>query len=124
MPTSSHTLPENSLVSLEGYLDMQRAVGNETRYHVLVELLAGGEMSAKELADALDEPSNRLDYHLDKLVEVGLLQNRTRKERGADGLYSYYVPTAMGEAIMNHASPNRFGGTEQTRFVCEGRRGH
>lgn len=99
---SPHTLPENSVLSLEEYLDMQRAVGNETRYHILVELLEEDELSARELADALGEPSNRLHYHLDKLVEVGLVQNRKRRERGADGLYSYYVATSMGEAIMNH----------------------
>lgn len=97
-----HTLPENSVLTLEEYLDMQRAVGNETRYRILVELLDAGESSATDLADTLEEPSNRLHYHLDKLVDVGLVQNRKRRERGTDGLYSYYVPTAMGEAIMNH----------------------
>lgn len=97
-----HALPENSVLDLDEYLDMQRTVGNETRYRILVELLDGDEHSASELADALGEPSNRLHYHLDKLVDVGLVQNRKRKDRGADGLYSYYVPTAMGEAIMNH----------------------
>lgn len=95
-------LPENSVLSLSEYLAMQRAVGEETRYRVLAELLSGGESSAKELAEALDVPSNRLHYHLDKLESVGLVANRKRKERGADGLYSYYVATALGEAIMTH----------------------
>ncbi|PSQ66007.1 MAG: transcriptional regulator, partial [Halobacteriales archaeon SW_9_67_24] len=57
---------------------------------------------ASELADSLDVPSNRLHYHLDKLESIGLVANRKRKERGADGLYSYYVVTALGEAIMTH----------------------
>jgi predicted ArsR family transcriptional regulator len=95
-------LPENSVLSLSEYLAMQRAVGEETRYRVLTELLAEGESSATELADSLKVPSNRLHYHLDKLESIGLVANRKRKERGADGLYSYYVVTALGEAIMTH----------------------
>lgn len=95
-------LPENSVLSLSEYLAMQRAIGEETRYQVLTKLLAEGESSATELADGLEIPSNRLHYHLDKLESVGLVANRKRKERSADGLYSYYVPTALGEAIMTH----------------------
>ena len=95
-------LPENSVLSLSEYLAMQRAVGEETRYRVLTELLAEGESSATELADSLKVPSNRLHYHLDKLESMGLVANRKRKERGADGLYSYYTATALGEAIMTH----------------------
>jgi ArsR family transcriptional regulator len=95
-------LPDESVLTLSEYLAMQRAVGNETRYRVLAELLREGEMAASELADALEEPGNRLHYHLDELESVGLVANRKRKERGADGLYSYYVATALGEAIMTH----------------------
>ena len=95
-------LPENSVLSLSEYLAMQRAVSEETRYRVLTELLAEGESSATELADSLKVPSNRLHYHLDKLESMGLVANRKRKERGADGLYSYYTATALGEAIMTH----------------------
>ncbi|HET7325533.1 MAG TPA: helix-turn-helix domain-containing protein [Halococcus sp.] len=95
-------LPEDSVLSLSEYLAMQRAIGEETRYRVLTKLLSAGELSATELAAALDIPSNRLHYHLDKLESVGLIANRKRKERGADGLYSYYTATALGEAIMTH----------------------
>ncbi|EMA40260.1 MarR family transcriptional regulator [Halococcus morrhuae DSM 1307] len=95
-------LPEDSVLSLEEYLAMQRAIGEKTRYRVLSELLAESELSATELAETLEIPSNRLHYHLDKLETVGLIANRKRKERGADGLYSYYAATALGEAIMTH----------------------
>ena len=94
--------PEKSVLSLSEYLAMQRAVDEETRYRVLTELLAEGESSATELAESLDVPSNRLHYHLDELESVGLVANRKRKERGADGLYSYYVATALGEGVMTH----------------------
>lgn len=95
-------LPEDSVLSLSEYLDMQQAIGEETRYRALAELLREGELAASDLADALDVPGNRLHYHLDELVDAGLVHNRKRKERGADGLYSYYVATALGEAIMTY----------------------
>lgn len=95
-------LPEDSVLALEEYLDMQRAIGDPTRYRILATLLREGELSASELAAELDVPSNRLHYHLDRLQEVGLVQNRKRRDRGADGLYSYYVASALGESIMKH----------------------
>ena len=95
-------LPEESVLTLEEYLAMQRAVGEPTRYRILAELLREGELSASELAEALEVPSNRLHYHLDELADVGLVHNRKRKERAADGLYSYYEATALGEAVMTN----------------------
>lgn len=95
-------LPEESILELEDYLAMQRAVSEETRYRIVATLLREDELSASELADELDIPSNRLHYHLDKLVDVGVVANRIEKERGADGLYSYYVATTLGETVMKH----------------------
>ncbi|GKZ13102.1 helix-turn-helix domain-containing protein [Haladaptatus sp. T7] len=95
-------LPENSVLDLEDYLAMQRAIGEESRYRIFAELLREGEQSATELVDALDIKSNSLHYHLDELVDIGLVANRKRKERGADGLYSYYVATSLGKAVMKH----------------------
>ncbi|MEM4781129.1 MAG: helix-turn-helix domain-containing protein [Halalkalicoccus sp.] len=93
---------ENGVISTDEYLAMQRAIGEETRYRALAEFLRDGELSASELTERLDVPSNRLHYHLDRLVDVGLVANRKRRERGEGGLYSYYVATALGEAIMTH----------------------
>ncbi len=95
-------LPENSVLDLEDYLAMQRAIGEQSRYRILAELLRDGERSAIELADALDVKSNSLHYHLDELVDVGLVANRKHKKRSADGLYSYYVATSLGKAVMKH----------------------
>ncbi len=55
-------LPENSVLDLEDYLAMQRAIGEQSRYRILAELLRDGEMSAMELIDALDIKSNSLHY--------------------------------------------------------------
>lgn len=93
-------LPEHSVLSLEEYLEMQRAIGNETRFRVLNALVEDGPQSASELRDALGVRSNALHYHLDELVDVGLVENRKRKEPDADGLYSYYRATSLGEGLL------------------------
>ena len=61
-----------------------------------------GAHSAKELQTALDIESNTLHYHLDALVDVGLVENRKRKEPSSDGLYSYYRATSLGEGILEY----------------------
>jgi ArsR family transcriptional regulator len=95
-------LPEESVLSLGEYLDMQRTIGNEARFRILRTLVHNGDLSAKELGEAVDLPANTLHYHLDKLVDVGLVQNRKRKEADSRGLYSYYRASALGEAILDH----------------------
>lgn len=81
---------------------MQQAIGNETRFRILNLLVEEGPHSAKELRTALDIESNTLHYHLDALVDVGLVENRKRKEPSSDGLYSYYRATSIGEGILEH----------------------
>lgn len=93
-------LPEHSLLSLEQYLAMQQAIGNETRFRIVNFLTEEGAKSAKELEEGLDLPSNTLHYHLDVLVDVGLVENRKAKEPESDGLYSYYQVTSLGEGIL------------------------
>lgn len=95
-------LPEHSILSLEEYLDMQRAIGNETRFRILNLLVDKGAHSAKELQEVLDIESNTLHYHLDSLVDVGLVENRKRTEPTSDGLYSYYQATSLGKGILEH----------------------
>ena len=95
-------LPEQSLLSLEEYLAMQRAIGNETRFRIVNYLVEEGAHSATELQAALDIASNTLHYHLDTLVDVGLVENRKRTEATSEGLYSYYRATSLGEGLFEH----------------------
>ena len=95
-------LPERSVLDLEDYLAMQSAIGNETRFRVLYALKEQGAMSASELEESLGLKPNNLHYHLDKLCDVGLVQNRKRKTADSDGLFSYYVASGMGKAILEH----------------------
>jgi ArsR family transcriptional regulator len=95
-------LPEDSLLTLEEYLEMQRAIGNEHRFRILASLVDDGAHSATELRDALGMESNTLHFHLDALVDVGLVENRKRNEPTSSGLYSYYRATSLGEGILEH----------------------
>lgn len=95
-------LPEDSLLTLEEYLDMQRAIGNENRFRILTQLVDEGAHSATELREVLDMESNTLHYHLDALVDVGLVANRKRNEPTSSGLHSYYRATSLGEGILEH----------------------
>lgn len=93
-------LPDDSVLSLPEYLDMFDAISHELRYRLLRTLLDAEKLSAQQLRERVDAPSNKLHYHLDKLEETGLVANRKRNEHDSEGLYSYYVPTSLGEMVM------------------------
>lgn len=93
-------LPEQSVLGLDDYLAMHAAVGHRTRYEILYRLVHSGDMSPKELDDALDIDASTLHYHLNKLVDAGLIEKRQRTERGQDGLYTYYRATVFGEVTL------------------------
>ncbi|MFW5950091.1 MAG: ArsR/SmtB family transcription factor [archaeon] len=93
-------LPEDSILSLDEYLAMYAAVGHRTRYEILYRLVHSGEMSPTELESAIDIDDSTLHYHLNKLVDVGLIEKRQRTERGQDGLYTYYCATVSGEVTL------------------------
>ena len=93
-------LPDESILSLSEYLDMHAAVGHRTRYEILYRLVHSGEASPTELVDAMEIDDSTLHYHLNKLVDVGLVEKRKRTERGQDGLYTYYRSTVFGEVTL------------------------
>lgn len=93
-------LPDDSVLSLDEYLEMHAAVGQRTRYEILYRLVHGGEMSPKELEKAMAIEDSTLHYHLNKLVDVDLIQKRQRTDRGQDGLYTYYRETVFGDVTL------------------------
>lgn len=95
-------LPEDSVLTFEEYMDMQRAIGEGTRYRILHYLKTQGATSPKELTDALGLSGNTLHHHLNTLVDVGLVQKRARKEADSEGLFTYYSASGFGEAILEH----------------------
>lgn len=93
-------LPADSVLSLDEYLAMHAAVGHRTRYEILYRLVHNEEMSPKELEEAIGIDDSTLHYHLNKLVDVGLIEKRQRTERRQDGLYTYYRATVFGEVTL------------------------
>lgn len=65
-------------------------------------LVANDELSASDLTDAIDAESHNVHYHLDELVDVGLVDRRKRRTADSRGFYTYYRPTAMGRGILEH----------------------
>jgi len=95
-------LPEESGLTLEEYLAMQQAIGHPTRFRILRTLVANDELSATGLKAAVDAEPHNFHYHLDELVDVGLVDKRQRRTADSQGFYTYYRPTAMGRDILEH----------------------
>lgn len=95
-------LPDDSVLTLDEYLDMQRAIGDETRFQIVRTLVHNGPLSATEIKDVLGIEGNRLHYHLDELVDVGLVQKRKRSEADEEGLFTSYRVSALGKGILEH----------------------
>ena len=95
-------LPEESGLTLEEYLAMQGSIGHQTRFRILRTLVANDELSAATLKAAVDVESHNFHYHLDELVDVGLVDKRQRRTADSHGFYTYYRPTAMGRGILEH----------------------
>ena len=95
-------LPEESGLSLDEYLAMQAAIGHRTRFRILRTLVVNDQLSASDPQAAVDVESHNFHYHLDELVDVGLVDKRKRRTADSQGFYTYYRPTGMGRGILEH----------------------
>lgn len=103
------TLPTDTLL-----LRFQ-AVAEETRFEI-VRRLSGGERCVCELQDDLDAAQSRLSFHLKKLKDAGLVEDRR------DGRWVYYslVPGALDEmrAFLGEVKPERVWRGTRTEGDC------
>ena len=106
-------LPDDSVLSLEEYLDMHAAVGHRTRYEILYRLVHAGEMSPTELDEVMDIDDSTLHYHLNELVDVGLMEKRQRTDRGQEGLSTYYRATVFGKVTLTDGVDELIRGEQQ-----------
>ena len=106
-------LPDDSILTLEEYLAMHAAVGHRTRYEILYRLVHSGEMSPKELEEAISIDDSTLHYHLNKLTDVGLVEKRQRTDKGQDGLYTYYRATVFGEVTLSEGVDELIRGEQE-----------
>ncbi|AHG02337.1 hypothetical protein HALLA_20760 (plasmid) [Halostagnicola larsenii XH-48] len=95
-------LPEDSLFTLEEYLEMYDVASSEPAFSILCALSEAERLSAGELSDALDRDGNELHYYLRKLKRCALVRNRRDPNTGTEDPYSYYVLTNLGETILTY----------------------
>lgn len=100
--TPEPPLPEDSGLTLDEYLAMQQAIGHPTRFRILRTLVANEELSSTELTASVDVDAQNVHYHLTELVDVGLVDKRQRRTADSQGFFTYYQPTAMRQAILDH----------------------
>lgn len=94
----------HSLLDLDEYLELFEEIAERNRFAVLYALRDEEKMSAKELGEALGRSENGLHYHLDRLVDAGLVENRKQARPDAEGLYSYYELTGLGADLIDAAT--------------------
>jgi predicted transcriptional regulator len=70
-------------------------------------------MSPTELDEAINIDDSTLHYHLNKLVDVGLVEKRQRTERGQDGLSTYYRATVFGEVTLTEGVDELIRGEQE-----------
>ena len=112
-------LPEDSILSSDEYLDMHAAVGHRTRYEILYRLVHSGSMSPKELEDVMEIDDSTLHDHLNKLVDVGLVEKRQHTERGQDGLYTNYRATVFGAVTVTEGVDELIRGEQEIEAMYD-----
>jgi ArsR family transcriptional regulator len=104
-----HTLPPVDAVALRRF----QAIAEPTRLRI-VQLLCGGELCVCELQTELEAAQSRLSFHLKKLKDAGVVDDRR------EGRWVYYtlVPEALEEmrAFLGEVKP----AAERSCGVAEG----
>lgn len=100
---AAELLDDSNILGLREYLELFEEIAEPTRFAMCYTLQTDGTMSASELGDTLNRTENGLHYHLDRLQDAGLVENRKRSKPNADGLYSYYELTGLGADLTNAA---------------------
>jgi predicted transcriptional regulator len=93
-------LPEESLFTLDDYLEMYRIASSRPGFAILTLLQTEGRLSTNELSEALNRESNKLHYHLRKLKDTALIRNRRDPNTGNEDVYSYYMLTDLGHTVL------------------------
>lgn len=93
-------LPEDSLFTLEEYLEMYDVASSGPAFEILKALREADKLSASELETVLDREGNNLHYYLRKLKRSALVRNRRDPNTGTEETYSYYELTDPGHIVM------------------------
>jgi DNA-binding transcriptional ArsR family regulator len=98
-------------MTLEEYIkdiptELRKAIGgldNEIRLGIIMALRKHGELSFSELSEKLGmkEDKAKIDFHLGKLTESGLVEHKFRHQLGNEK-FSFYASSKFGENFWNN----------------------
>ncbi|WP_241432766.1 helix-turn-helix domain-containing protein [Natrinema pellirubrum] len=95
-------MPEDSLFTLEEYLEMYSVAASEPAFKILTALSEEDRLSESELSKMLDREGNELHYYLRKLKRSALVRNRRDPNTGTEEPYSYYTLTDLSEIVLEY----------------------
>jgi DNA-binding MarR family transcriptional regulator len=93
-------LPEDSLFTLDDYLEMYTVASSKPAFAILMALDEASRLSTSELEDRLDREGNELHHYLRRLKRSALIRNRRDPNTGTETPYSYYELTDLGRVIL------------------------
>lgn len=99
-PNLAIDFPDDSLFTLEEYLEMYSVASSPPAFRILHALSEHDRLSESELSDLLDREGNELHYYLRKLKRSALVRNRRDPNTGTEEPYSYYALTDLGETVL------------------------
>ncbi len=77
-----------------------KGVSDDSRLAILLALNANGKHSFKELKERFKMNESTLNYHLNRLLESGLITNYYTKSSDVK-TYSFYEMSAFGKVVLN-----------------------
>ncbi|MBX0325130.1 helix-turn-helix domain-containing protein [Halomicroarcula sp. F13] len=98
-PEPENVLPENSVLTLEAYLEMLAVLSTRSQFELVRYLIQHGEMSKSTLQTAFDTEADALESHLQALTDVGLVETRAKNRTEGALAYSYRA-TMFAEVLF------------------------
>ena len=98
-------LPPDSLLELDEYLAMFRALGDRTKFRIVAKLVEG-DQTEDELPESLPASREAIASSLSELVDAQLIEKRARNDES--GLHRYYRCTIYGKVLLQNGIQELF----------------
>jgi ArsR family transcriptional regulator len=99
----------------EALMRALKALADPTRFQMMQELAAAGELSCGEIAERFEVSQPTVSHHLKVLLDAGLLVSRR------DGKHNYTSVDTVLVARLARMLPARLGGLSRTRTATRTR---
>jgi len=121
-PEADRPLPADSLLSLDTYLSMLRALGERSQFEIVTHLLTHEQQGPEALASSLSMDDEELESCLSRLVDANLIEKRARNEPTADELEIYYRPSIFARTLFDEGIRELFDREEAMQDSYRGSR--